>query len=56
MSQPITELRRVNVRAIIWKDGKLLAVKHKTSPGEESPYWAVPGGGLDPMESIEDGL
>lgn len=56
MSQPITELRRVNVRAIILKDGKLLAVKHKTSTGEESPYWAVPGGGLDPMESIEDGL
>ena len=47
--------RRVNVRAIIYKDGKLLAVKHKH--GEDiSHYYAVPGGGLDPQESLIDGL
>ena len=47
--------RRVNVRAIIYKDGKLLAVKHKH--GEDiSHYYAVPGGGLDPQESLVDGL
>lgn len=47
--------RRVNVRAIIYKDGKLLAVKHKH--GEDiSHYYAVPGGGLDPHESLVDGL
>ena len=47
--------RRVNVRAIIYKNGKLLAVKHKH--GEDiSHYYAVPGGGLDPQESLVDGL
>ena len=47
--------RRVNVRAIIYKNGKLLAVKHKH--GEDiSHYYAVPGGGLDPRESLVDGL
>ena len=47
--------RRINVRAIIYKNGKLLAVKHKH--GEDiSHYYAVPGGGLDPHESLVDGL
>ena len=44
------EKRRVNVRGIIWRDGKLLAVKHKNNDGSEADYWAVPGGGLDPHE------
>ncbi len=48
--------RRVNVRGILWRDGKILAVKHKEDDGSESPYWAIPGGGLDPMESLEDGV
>lgn len=48
--------RRINVRAIIWHEGKLLAVKHKTKSGEESPYWVLPGGGLNPLESLEDGI
>lgn len=52
----MSDKRRVNVRGIIWRDGKILAVKHKRSDGGESPYWAVPGGGLDPMESLEDGV
>lgn len=47
--------RRVNVRSIIFNDGKLLAVKHKTSTGGEADYWAIPGGGLDPHESLENG-
>lgn len=47
--------RRVGVRAIIYKDGKILAVKHKTKDGEAS-FWAIPGGGLEPGESIENGL
>ena len=38
--------RRINVRAIIYKDGKLLAVKHKHGDNI-SHYYAVPGGGLD---------
>lgn len=48
--------RRINVRAIIWKGNKLLAVKHKTAVGGEATYWALPGGGLDPLESLEDGI
>ena len=48
--------RRVNVRGIIWRDGKLLAVKHKNSDGSEVDYWAVPGGGLDPHESLVAGV
>ena len=28
--------RRVNVRAIIWRDGKLLAAKQKNTDGSES--------------------
>ena len=48
--------RRINVRAIIWHEGKLLAVKHKESDGSEAAYWATPGGGLDPMESLIDGI
>ena len=47
--------RRVNVRAIIYKDGKLLAVKHNHVE-DISHYYAVPGGGLDPHESLVDGL
>lgn len=47
--------RRINVRAIIYKDGKLLAVKHKHGDNI-SHYYAVPGGGLDPRESLVDGL
>lgn len=48
--------RRINVRAIVWRDGKLLAVKHKKKDGTASSYWATPGGGLDPFESLTDGL
>ena len=43
--------RRINVRAIIYKNGKILAVKHRRGD-EVSPYYAVPGGGLDPHESL----
>lgn len=50
------EQRRVNVRAIIWHDGRLLAVKHKASDGSEASYWATPGGGLDPYETLTAGI
>lgn len=48
--------RRINIRAIIWYEGKLLAVKHRSNSGSESAYWALPGGGLDPLESITEGV
>ena len=47
--------RRIGVRAIIFKDGKLLANKFHAKEGE-SAHWATPGGGLDPHESLEWGL
>lgn len=48
--------RRINVRAIIWHQGKLFAVKHKSKNGGEAAYWCLPGGGLDPLESLEEGV
>ena len=48
--------RRVNVRAIIWRDGKLLAAKQKNTDGSETKYWCTPGGGLDPGESLQEGV
>lgn len=49
--------RRINVRGIIWHDGKLLAVKHRDKEERaEAQYWCVPGGGLDPRESLTDGV
>lgn len=56
MSQPHYAGRRINARGIIYHDGKLLAVKHISSNGETAAYYAVPGGGVDPMESITQGL
>ena len=50
------ENRRINVRAIIYQDGKILAVKHKEKDGSEANYWATPGGGLELCESLADGL
>lgn len=50
------EQRRINVRGIVWKDNKILAVKHKTSDGSETDYWAIPGGGLDSHEALEAGM
>ena len=48
--------RRVNVRAVIVRGNTVLAVKHKDEDGVENEYWATPGGGLDPHESLQDGV
>jgi 8-oxo-dGTP diphosphatase len=50
--------RRVNVRGIVVdENGRVFAVKHRDrNTGGESDYWAIPGGGLDVGESMEDGL
>ena len=47
--------RRINVRAIIYKNGKIFGVRQNNAQGP-SVHWAVPGGGLDPMESVVDGV
>ncbi|MDC0449139.1 NUDIX domain-containing protein [bacterium] len=43
---------RINVRAIIPHNGKLLLAKNKNLPG----YWCLPGGGLDEGEELKEGL
>ncbi len=48
--------RRIATRGILYDNGTIFAVKHKDSEGNEVDFWATPGGGLDPMESLHDGL
>ena len=49
--------RRVNVRAIIVKDGKLFCQKLKNSHTlHDSEFWCTPGGGIDFGESLHEGL
>lgn len=50
------ETRRVNVRGIIVKDGKLFAQRFKLKNGGETDFWATPGGGLELGESLQTGL
>lgn len=47
--------RRIAVRGIIYKNGKLFAQKH-IDGGSESDFWSTPGGGLDDGESLHEGL
>jgi ADP-ribose pyrophosphatase YjhB (NUDIX family) len=52
--------RRVTVRAIIVRNGKLLCVRqkpYKNSIQLDGPeWWCLPGGGLEPGEPVYDGL
>lgn len=47
------EQRRVTVRGILYKDGKLFGQRLHKSTGD---WWCTPGGGVDPMESLHDAL
>lgn len=47
--------RRIATRGIIFKDGKIFAQKLKNKTGVNS-FWCMPGGGLDPQESLVDGI
>ncbi len=49
------EKRRINVRAVVVRGDTILAVKHKNDDGSETDYWALPGGGLDPLETLHEG-
>lgn len=44
---------RVRVAAIIEKNGSILLAKHKK--GDEE-YWLLPGGGVEPTESLTEAL
>lgn len=49
--------RRIAVRGIIFKDGKVLGQQTKHPEGEEvHDYWCTPGGGLEAGESLYEGL
>ena len=48
--------RRVNVRGIIYKNGKLLVTKFRQEDNSESEHWGTFGGGLDIGESFAVGL
>ena len=48
--------RRVCVRAIIEKDGRIFCVRQKHHDGSINDFWCTPGGGLEPSESLYDGL
>jgi ADP-ribose pyrophosphatase YjhB (NUDIX family) len=49
--------RRITVRGIVFKKGRLLAQRLKPgSDGKIKNYWATPGGGLEPGESLYEGL
>lgn len=48
--------RRIATRGIIFDGEKILAVKHRDENGEPVAHWATPGGGLDPNESLHEGL
>lgn len=44
--------RRIAVRALVVRDGKLLCVNLKREGGVTADFWCLPGGGVDPGESL----
>jgi ADP-ribose pyrophosphatase YjhB (NUDIX family) len=49
--------RRITVRGIIFRNGQLLSQELVPDHnGNKRDYWCTPGGGLEPNESIHDGL
>lgn len=48
--------RRIGVRGIAYRNGKLLSVLHRDEHGNPVDFWALPGGGLDPREPLEQGI
>ncbi len=47
--------RRISVRGVIYKNGKIYAQKLKNKDGIRN-YWSTPGGGLDDGEDLLSGL
>jgi 8-oxo-dGTP pyrophosphatase MutT (NUDIX family) len=44
--------RRINVRGIIYREGKILVVRQKHGDGTPTDYLATPGGGVDSKEDL----
>jgi ADP-ribose pyrophosphatase YjhB (NUDIX family) len=54
-------IRRISVRGIVLRDGKLLGVRLKPYHGSlrennDDSYWCLPGGGLDEGEALIAGM
>ena len=49
-------IRRITVRGVIYKDGKLFCQELKNADGTGRGFWCVPGGGLENGESLVEGL
>jgi 8-oxo-dGTP pyrophosphatase MutT (NUDIX family) len=53
----MTTPRRINVRGIIFKDGKMLCQQLKANANNLAlDWWCTPGGGLETGESLYEGL
>ena len=48
--------RRVAVRGIIYKDGKLFCQQLKDRQGNPRDFWCTPGGGLNPKELLVEAV
>jgi len=48
--------RRIAVRGIIYKNGKLFCVRQRRSDGTINDFWSTPGGGLESNEGVREGL
>lgn len=49
--------RRVCVRGVILNDkGEIFCQELKDKNGKSKGFWCTPGGGLDPLESLKEGL
>lgn len=49
-------IRKVKVRGVIVREGKLFCVKHILRSGQIAKHWSTPGGGLDIGEPLITGL
>lgn len=50
------DLRRICVRGVIYKDGKLFCQELKNKDGSGRGFWCTPGGGLEPGEALIEGV
>lgn len=50
------DLRRICVRGVIYKDGKLFCQELKKKDGSGRGFWCTPGGGLEPGEALVEGV
>lgn len=51
----MSDIDRITARGLIYKDGKVFAVRQKDyATGQPKDFWCLPGGKLDDGESISD--